>query len=80
MMPTEIGGAPCDVQTMSGADILAQMAADPDYQSQMQGLQDKLTSKGKTINDMSIAMARSRRIPRSGTSPPCVSRAPTSRP
>ena len=55
MLPTTIAGSQVDIQTMSGADILAQMAADPDYQAQMQELQGKLTGMGRTLADVSIA-------------------------
>ncbi len=58
LMPTEIAGAPVDIQSMSGADILAQ--ADPtDTASQdiLQQLQDALATKGKTMDDLSVAFA-----------------------
>ena len=56
MVPTEIGGSPVDVQTLSGADILAQSDPSDVYgQAQLQALEDKLAGMGKSINDVSLA-------------------------
>lgn|GEM_PF-1929047 len=58
MIPTEIGGYPVDVQTLSGADILAQTdPSDVDAVDQLQALADQLAGIGKTINDLSLAFA-----------------------
>jgi hypothetical protein len=57
MVPTEIGGSPVDVQTMSGADILGTFdPTDPYSQAQLQSLEDQLSGMGKTIDDMSLAL------------------------
>jgi hypothetical protein len=56
LFPTEIAGSPVDVQTYAGSDILA--SADPGDttdQDRLQQLQDILTSKGKTMDDVSEA-------------------------
>jgi hypothetical protein len=58
MIPTEIGGNPVDVQTLSGADIINQTdPSDPDATDQLQSLEAALSGMGKSIDDLSIANA-----------------------
>ena len=58
LVPTEIAGVPVDVETYSGADILAQAdPTDTTNQDLLKQLQDALATKGKTMDDLSIAFA-----------------------
>jgi hypothetical protein len=58
LIPTEIQGVPVDIESMSGADILAQAdPSDTSTQDLLQQLQDALAAKGKTMDDLSIAFA-----------------------
>lgn len=58
LIPAEIGGYPVDIQTLSGADILAQTdPSDADAVDQLNALDDALASMGKQISDLSLAFA-----------------------
>ena len=58
LIPTEIEGSTVDIETYSGADILADTdPSDPDAEESLQALQEQLAARGKTMDDLSLAFA-----------------------
>jgi hypothetical protein len=69
IFPTEIGGKPVTVQTLSGADLVAQSDPnDPEDQAQRQQLEALLAAQGRTIDDVSVGFGFSFEPPPYGIS------------